>query len=158
SNRNNWSNSEKVEGNCKRIDVQNGKFACDVKVYETGAVQAQEADSKLRDALLEAKKAIENEESIGEILPFKIERFPELLKERIPSIDPIIVRFTKEVIATIKAGSKLGCTFLLGGASEKAIFVVIDTYTAAIKEENLCISFQFRTCGKFISRIFDESR
>ncbi len=27
------------------------------------------------------------------MLPFEIERFPELLKERITNIDPVIVRF-----------------------------------------------------------------
>ena len=85
--RNHWANTEKTESNCKRIDVQNGKFTCVVKVYETGTVQVQGAESKLREALLEAKKAIENEENIGEMLPFEIERFPEVLKERVPSID-----------------------------------------------------------------------
>lgn len=94
--RNRWANTEKTEGNCKRIDVQNGKFSCVVKFYETGTVQVQGAESKVREALLEAKKAIENEENIGEMLPFEIERFPDVLKERIPSIDPIIVRFIEE--------------------------------------------------------------
>ena len=51
------------------------------------------------------------------------------------SRDPIIVRFIEEALVTIKAGSNLGCAFLLGGASEKAIYLVIDTYTAAIKDE-----------------------
>lgn len=154
--RNRWANTEKTEGNCKRIDVQNGKFSCVVKVYETGTVQVQGAESKLREALLEAKKAIENEENIGEMLPFEIERFPDVLKERIPSIDPIIVRFIEEAIVTIKAGSNLGCAFLLGGASEKAIYLLIDTYTAAIKDETLRNKFISRTSGKFISRVFDE--
>ena len=116
--RNRWSNSEKAEANCKRIDVQNGKFACVVKVFETGTVQVQGADSKLKDALLEAKKAIENEENIGEMLPFEIERFPEVLKERIPAIVPIIFHFIEEAIITIKAGSNFGAAFLLGGASD----------------------------------------
>jgi hypothetical protein len=154
--RNHWANTEKAEANCKRIDVQNGKFTCVVKVYETGTVQVQGAESKLREALLEAKRAIENEENIGEMLPFEIERFPEVLKERVPSIDPIIVRFIEEAIVTIKAGSNLGCAFLLGGASEKAIYLLIDTYTAAIKDETLRSKFVSRTSGKFISRVFDE--
>jgi len=50
--RNHWANTEKAEANCKRIDVQNGKFTCVVKVYETGTVQVQGAESKLREALL----------------------------------------------------------------------------------------------------------
>lgn len=154
--RNRWANTEKVEGACKRLDVQNGKFNCVVKVYETGTVQVQGAESKLKDALLEAKKAIENEENIGEMLPFEIERFPEILRERITVIDPIIVRFIEEAIITVKAGSNLGCAFLLGGASEKAIYVLVDTYTQAIKDDRLRESFKSRTSGKFISRVFDE--
>ena len=154
--RNRWTNTEKLEGNCKRIDVQNGKFACAVKVYETGTVQVQGAESKLKEALTEAKKAIDNEENIGEMLPFEIERFPDLLRERVPGIDPIIVRFIEEAIVTVKAGSNLGCAFLLGGASEKAIYVLIDTYIAAIKDEKHRASFTSRTSGKYISRIFDE--
>lgn len=153
---NQWSNQEKDEANCKRIDVKNGKFSCVVKVYETGTVQIQGAESKLHEALIEAKKAIENEENIGEILPFEIERFPEVLKERVQSIDPIIVRFIAEAIVAIKAGSNLGCAFLLGGASEKAIYLLIDTYTSAIKDETLRKKFISRTSGKFISRAFDE--
>lgn len=154
--RNHWANTEKNETNCKRIEVQSGKFTCVVKVYGTGTVQIQGAESKLRHALLEAKTAIANEENIGEMLPFEIERFPEVLKERVPSIDPIIVRFIEEAIVNIKAGSNLGCAFLLGGASEKAIYLVIDTYTAAIKDQAVREKFVSRTSGKFISRVFDE--
>jgi hypothetical protein len=154
--RNRWANTEKTEANCKRIDVQNGKFTCVVKIYETGTIQVQGAESKVREALFEAKKAIENEENIGEMLPFEIERFPDVLKERIPSIDPIIVRFIEEAIITIKAGSDLGCAFLLGGASEKAIYHLVDTYTAAIKDEPLRNRFISRTSGKSISRAFEE--
>jgi len=118
-NRNQWSVSEKEETNCKRIDVQNGKSTNFVKVYETGTILIQGSESKLKEALLKAKEAIENEESLGDMLPFEIERFPELLKERVPAIDPVIVRFIEEAIITLKAGSNLGCAFLLGGASEK---------------------------------------
>jgi len=154
--RNRWSFSEKVEGNCQRIDVQNGKFTNCVKVYGTGTIQIQGSESKLREALLKAKEAIENEESLGDMLPFEIERFPELLKERVPAIDPVIVRFIEEAIITLKAGSNLGCAFLLGGASEKTIYLLIDAYKKAIKDETLKNKFVSRTSGKFISKIFDE--
>ncbi|NJR63610.1 MAG: hypothetical protein HC769_35420 [Cyanobacteria bacterium CRU_2_1] len=100
-----------------------------MKVYGTGTIQIQGGESKLREALLQAKEAIENEENLGDMLPFEIERFPEVLKERIPAVDPVIVRFIEEAIITIKAGSNLGCAFLLGGASEKAIYLLIDAYT-----------------------------
>ena len=84
--RNRWLFSEKVETNCQRIDVKNGKFTNFLKVYGNGTIQIQGLESKLKEALLKAKEAIENEESLGDMLPFEIERFPELLKERVPAI------------------------------------------------------------------------
>ncbi|MCP4986714.1 MAG: hypothetical protein GY928_11865 [Colwellia sp.] len=79
-----------------------------------------------------------------------------MIKERIPNVDPIIVRFIEEAIITVKAGSNLGCAFLLGGASEKAIFLLVDSYTQAIPDETMRNRFISRTSGKFISKIFDE--
>lgn len=48
--RNRWLNKERNEHNCKRIDVSSDKFSCVVKVYETGTIQVQGAESKLREA------------------------------------------------------------------------------------------------------------
>jgi len=154
--RNDWPFTEKMEGTTNRIEVKHGKHKCVVKVYATGTIQIQGGESKLKAALEEAKEAIENEEAIGEMLPFEIEKFPETLQERIPNIDPIIVCFIKEAIISIKAGSNLGCAFLLGGASEKAIYLLIDAYTNAIKDETLRDKFKARCSGKFISKVFDS--
>ena len=154
--RNEWPCSEKMEGTINRIDVKHGKHKCAVKVYSTGTIQIQGGASKLKEALEKAKEAIENEEAIGEMLPFEIEKFPETLQERIPNIDPIIVRFIKESIISVKAGSNLGCAFLLGGASEKAIYLLIDAYTNAIKNEEPRNKFKSRVSGKFISKVFDS--
>jgi len=154
--RNGWVFTEKKEGEINRIDVQHGKFKCAIKVYSTGTIQAQGRDSKLKEALEKAKEAVENEGAIGEMLPFEIERFPEILQERIPTIDPIIIRFITEAIISIKAGSNLGCAFLLGGASEKAIYILIDTYACAINDEELRDKFKTRVSGKFISKVFDS--
>jgi len=154
--RNRFSFSEKDESNCKRLDVQHGKSKCAVKVYKTGTIQLQGAESKLKESLQQAKDAVDSEENIGEVLPFEIERFPEVLRERIPEIDPVIVRFVEESIVTVKAGSNLGCAFLLGGASEKSILILIDTYAQSIPDEDMRKRFISRTSGKFISRVFDE--
>ncbi len=154
--RNKFPFTESAEQNCKRLDVQHGKAHCAVKVYNTGTIQLQGTDSKLKEALNEAKSAVENEESIGEMLPFEIERFPELLKERIPTIDPVIIRFIEEAIVTVKAGSNLGCAFLLGGASERAILLLVDTYAKAIPDERMRASFTSRTSNKFIAKVFEE--
>ncbi|MCR9232512.1 MAG: hypothetical protein NXI29_15985 [bacterium] len=154
--RNPWTYSEILEGDTKRFDLKSGRFKCCVKIYKTGTIQIQGAESKLKNSLLEAKTAIDNEELVTELLPFEIERFPEVLSESIPSIDPIIVRFITEAITSVRAGSLLGCAFLLGGASEKSILLLIDSYTAAIEDETLQNKFISRTSGKFISRSFEE--
>lgn len=154
--RNDFIFEDKVEQGCKRLDVQHGKAKCVVKVYTTGTIQVQGSESKLKTSLNQAKDAVENEENIGEMLPFEIERFPDVLQENIPNIDPIIIRFIHEAIITLKAGSNLGCAFLLGGASEKAIYILIDTYTQAIADQTMKERFVSKTSKKFISKIFDE--
>ncbi|MCP4459322.1 MAG: hypothetical protein GY816_15075 [Cytophagales bacterium] len=154
--RNRFPFTEKDESNCKRLNVQHGKSKCTVKVYTTGTIQLQGAESKLKESLQHAKDAIDREENIGEVLPFEIERFPEVLRERIAGIDPVILRFVEEAIITVKAGSNLGCAFLLGGASEKSILMLIDTYAQSIPDESMRNRFISRTSGKFISKVFDE--
>lgn len=154
--RNKFALEEKQESNCKRMDVKNGIVRCTVKVYSTGTIQLQGAESKLKEAIQQAKQAIEQEENIGEMLPFEIERFPDVIRENVPNVDPIIIRFIQEAIITIKAGSNLGCAFLLGGASEKAILLLVDAYTKAIADETVKNKFVARTSGKYISRIFEE--
>jgi len=154
--RNNFPFTESNEKGCMRMDVQHGKAKCAIKVYETGTIQLQGADSKLKEALEEAKNAVENEENIGEVLPFEIERFPELLVESVPGIDPIIVRFVAEGIIALKAGSNLGCAFLLGGASEKAVLVLVNAYANAISDESMRRRFNDRVTKKYISVVYDE--
>ena len=151
-----WAFSESEEGDIKRIDLQSGKSKCCVKVYKTGTIQVQGGASKLKETIEKAKEAIENEEVLGELLPFEIERFPDVLKETIPNVDPVIVRFVAEAITSVKAGSLLGCAFLLGGASEKAFRLLVDSYATAIANEELQKKFRDRTNGKFISRVYDE--
>lgn len=154
--RNKFVFTEKLEGTSKRIDVQHGKNTCIVKIYTTGTIQIQGKETELNTCLSKAKESIESGQIIGELLPFEIERFPEVLRENIPTIDPIIVRFIEESIITIKAGSNLGCAFLLGGASEKAIYILIDTYKNAIEDEDLKSKFESRISNKFISKVFEE--
>ena len=151
-----WPFSEKEEKNAKRIDIKHGKYSCLAKVYSNGTVQIQGSESELKSCLLQAKDSIENEAPIGEILPFEIERFPEILVERIPEIDPVIVRFVKETILCFKAGSLIASAFLLGAASEKAVLILVDTYANAISEEKAKTRFKERISNRFISRIFDE--
>ncbi|GAB4450693.1 MAG: hypothetical protein OHK0036_09810 [Bacteroidia bacterium] len=158
--RQSFSYTEKIEtntaGTVKRLDVSHGKYSCVVKVHRTGTIQVQGQTSKLKDSLTEAKTAIENEEEIHELLPFEIEKFTETLKTNIPHIDPIIIRFIDEAINCYKGNSLLGCAFLLGAASEKAIWILIDTFGHSIEDPKNREKFNSRVGKGSISRAFDE--
>ncbi len=143
-------------GIVKRINVSHGKFSCVVKVYGTGTIQVQGQKSKLNDSLTEAKISIENEEEIHELLPFEIEKFTEILKINIPHIDPVIVRFIDEAIGCIKGNSLLGSAFLLGAASEKAIWTLIDTFGLSIGDQTNREKYVSRVGKNSISRAFNE--
>jgi len=152
-----WEVTEHDEAHAKRFDIKYGKSSCTAKVYSKGTVQIQGADSKLKETLGQLKKAIENDEVLAdELLPFEIEAFPETLQKRIPAVDPIIVRFLSESILCLKANSLLGSSFLLGAASEKAIWLLIESYTQAIADDTHRARFKERTSNKFVSRAYDE--
>lgn len=153
-----WDFQEKDEngGQVKRLDVNHGKFRCVVKAYSTGTIQVQGPNSKLKESLTKAKESVENEEEIQELLPFEIEKFPETLKTNISDIDPVIVRFIEEAIYSLKSNSLLGCAFLLGAASEKAILNLIETFGNSIESDRNREKFKSKTNAKFISRAYDE--
>lgn len=152
-----WDSSEKDEMNAKRIDIRYGKTTCIAKVYSTGTLQIQGPDCRLKETLESLKNAIEkNEVLANELLPFEIEAFPETLQKNVPLIDPLIIRFLGEAIVCMKAGSLLGCSFLLGAASEKAIWLLIDSYAEAISGGTNQARFKERISNKFISRAYDE--
>ncbi len=152
-----WDFTEKEEVSTKRFDVHYGKSSCVVKIYSRGTIQVQGAESKLKETLTQLKQAIErNEVLANEILPFEIESFPETLQQTIPGIDPVIVRFLSEAILCLKANSLLGCSFLLGAASEKAIWLLIDAYAQAIADEANRTKFKERVSNKFVSRAYEE--
>lgn len=152
-----WDFTEKEETNARRFDVRYGKSSCVVKIYSTGTVQVQGQESKLKETLIQLKQAIEkNEVLASEILPFEIEAFPDTLQQNIPTIDPVIVRFLSEAILCLKANSLLGCSFLLGAASKKAIWLLIDSYAQAIADEGNRNKFKERISNKFISRAYEE--
>lgn len=152
-----WDFTEKDEGDTKRFDVRYGKATCIAKIYSTGTIQIQGPDSKLKETLIKLKEAIEKDEILADdILPFEIESFPDTLQKRIPSIDPIIIRFLSEAILCYRANSLLGCSFLLGAASEKAIWLLIDSYVKSISDEMNKTRLKERVINKFVSRAYEE--
>jgi len=152
-----WEFTEKEEPHAKRFDLRYGRMNCIVKIYSTGTIQIQGSASRLKETLEKLKAAIESNEVLAdELLPFEIEAFPETLKNNIPSADPVIVRFLSEAILCMKANSLLGCSFLLGAASEKAIWFLIESYAQAIEDEKDRSKFKDRINNRFISRAYDE--
>jgi len=144
-------------GNTKRLDINHGKHKCIVKVYHTGTIQIQGSNTPLKDAIQKVKEAIENEEIIKDVLPVDIERFPELLKEKVPNIDEVAFKFIEETLFAIKSNAILSAFFMLGAASEKVILNLIEAYGNAIEDESKREKFLKERIGKFfISRKFDE--
>jgi len=64
--------------------------------------------------------------------PYDPEGYLGLLKREIPAIDPIIFLYMTESLQTFLRGNLLASTVMLGGASEKAILLLIDQYIAAV--------------------------
>src|SRR5216683_6001638 len=137
---------KKGETYCDRIDVKSGIFRCSVSVFNSGKINVGGADSPLKEALLQMKKEIEGGNfSPAKMLPFDIERFPDLIQERIPGCNPVIVTFIREAKDALKVDLLLSAAFLLGAASEKAISLLIDTYADAIRDEKHQRAFKDRT-------------
>lgn len=152
-----WECAENEEGQTKRLDIRYGKATCCLKVYPNGTIQVQGAPSQLRDAIDQIKTSIENDGILAkDILPFEIDTFPEKLQKNIPAIDPIIIRFLSEAIQCLKANSLLGCAFLLGAASEKAIWLLIEAFAGAIDDETNKKKFKDSLSSKPISKAYDD--
>lgn len=120
------------EGEAVRFDARHGRHRAVVKTYSTGVVLVQGADSPLRSTLLHIKKTLESGNTIGGNPPMDVTDIGALLRRRVSGIDDTVVRLVEEAALCLGAGSSLGCAFLLGAASEKAILALIDTYGTAL--------------------------
>ncbi len=149
-----WLVTESTEPGCRRMNVQNGKMRCVVKVYSTGTILLQGGESPLKTALLSLKESIEQGTVISEdILPLDIEYIPDKIR---PFADPIVVQFTEEAILTLKANAYLACAYLLGAASEFAILTLIETYVRAIPEETTRNNLAHRLEKRAITEQFTQ--
>jgi hypothetical protein len=149
---------KKEETYCDRLDVKSDIFRCNVNVFNSGKINVGGADSPLKQALLEMKKEVESGNFLPkQTLPFEIERFPELIQERIPECDPVTVAFIREAKDALKANLLLSSAFLLGAASEKATYLLVDAYAEAIRDEKYRRAFKERSSkSKAISKKFEE--
>lgn len=146
------------EQHCTKIDVRKGMHTATVSVYNSGKiVTGGPPKSPLRDLLEQMKQSMEQNAALpGHTLPFEIDNFPVTIQERVVDCDPVIIRFIGEAIQCYKSESILACAFMLGAASEKAINIMIDAYTAAIRDETNREKFNSRVNGRTISKKFDE--
>ncbi len=153
-----WWFEEKDEAGAKRFNIRVGADTCVTKVHTTGRIQNQASpQSRLRSSMDQLKGAIESgEAAIAGFLPFEIESFPDALAQRIPNIDPVIITYLTESIACTRHDLLFAGAFLLGAASEKAVWLMIEAYGNAISDEKNRAGFKQRTGGKFISRAYDE--
>ena len=67
-----------------------------------------------------------------EILPHDPDGYLGYLYNEIPQVDDIIVKYITESLQTFLTGNLLASTVMIGGASEKAVLLLIEAYTNAI--------------------------
>jgi hypothetical protein len=151
--RHNLEYTEKEEQYCDKLTVRSGAHIAHVSVYNSGRITIGGGDGPLRSFLNEMKAAVENGQALpGQLLPFEIDRFPEIIKDRVPDCDPVIIRFVEEAISCVRANAILAAAFMLGAASEKAINQMIYIYAESIREERNRERFTSRINQKTISK------
>lgn len=118
-----------------RFDVRLGKHRAVVKTYDTGVVLVQGADSPLKASLTHVKELLENGGTLAGALPMDLKNIGASLRGRVPGIDETVLKLTEEAAVCLSAGSAVGCAFLMGAASERAVLTLIDTYADALPNE-----------------------
>jgi len=149
--------TESEEQHCLKLEVRSGVQRAFISVFNTGKLLVQGPASPLKALLKEMKTALEaGGVTPGQALPFEIERFPETIQERVPTIDVVILEFIREAIVCVKAHALLSAAFMLGAASEKAINLLIHTYADSIRDNANRSKFQSRINSRMISTKYDE--
>lgn len=149
--------TESEEQRCVKLGVRSGLQKASVSVFNTGSLSIQGPENPLKTLLAQMKTALEaGTVTPGQVLPFEIERFPEAILERVPSVDPVIIAFVREAIVCMKANALLGAAFMLGAASEKAISLLVHTYAESIGDDTARGKFHQRIHGCPISTKYNE--
>lgn len=140
-----------------KFTVKSGAQTASLNVYNTGKLHAEGKSGDLKTWVEQLKESIEK--GTGgpvTLLPAEIEKFPQTLRERVPDCDDVILWFFQESLRCYKADSAAGAAFMLGAASEKAVLILIDTYTAAISDEKKREKFSSRVNNRMISSRYEE--
>ncbi|MGH7519077.1 MAG: hypothetical protein ACREOC_16705 [Gemmatimonadales bacterium] len=141
----------------EKLTVRSGAQTVPVSVFNSGRIVVGGKESALKQLLEQMRIALEAGDALpGQALPFEIERFPEVIRERVLDVDPVIVRFIEEAIACLKANALLATAFMLGAASERAINLMIQTYLESVKDPTNKERLASRLNGRAISRRYEE--
>ena len=150
--------SEKDEQHCTKLSLKIAGKSAHCSVYNSGKIVIGGDDGPLKKLLDDFKRAYEAGDGLpGGILPFEIDKMAQTLREKVPECDPVIIRFIEESVQAIKSNCLLSSAFMLGAASEKAIYNLIDTYGSCIVDDDNRAKFQER-CSKsrIITHKWDE--
>jgi len=145
---------ERVEDGCRSFVVKSGKDSCYLKVYDTGRVLVQGAESNLRTELLNLKSALESGGDVGVLLAEDINQ----LGGKVLTLtgDVVVAEYVAEAVRCLGARALVACTFLLGAASEKAIWHLFDSYTQAITDPGKQQAFATRIKDKKLLAAYKE--
>jgi len=93
-----------------------------------------------------------------EMLPHDPDGYLEYLRKEIPQIDDTIMTYVTESLQTFLTANLLASTVMLGGASEKAVLLLIEAYINAISNVNGKRQFELSIQRFGILRKFKEFR
>lgn len=93
-----------------------------------------------------------------EMLPHDPDGYLEYLRKEIPQTDDTIIMYIAESLQTFLTGNLLASTVMLGGASEKAVLLLMEAYVNAISDPSEKKRFEQSTKRFGILRKFKEFR
>jgi hypothetical protein len=94
----------------------------------------------------------------GELLPYDPDGYLRRLKTEIPNLDPIIEDYVFESLHAYQKGLMLSCAVMLGGASEKAFLIFLETFTNAMTNQSEKNRFQKLQESIKTKHKFDQTR
>jgi hypothetical protein len=150
--------TETEEQYCTKLSVKVAGKTGHCSVFNSGKIVVGGSDGPIKTLLEQFKAAYESGDGLpGGVLPFEIDKLPETLQEKVPECDPVVLRFISEAVQAIKANCLLSAAFMLGAASEKAIYQLIEVYGNSISDETNRAKFQDRCSkNKIITFKWDE--
>lgn len=89
------------------------------------------------------------------IIPKEIKTLPSRFLSAPYQIDEVIITYIEEALNCLNIGAYLAATVMIGGASEKAMLLLIDCFEEHIISDNAKMQFANKTKGRDIRPKFD---